>query len=92
MHATITSALREVQVGYDTTLLPIDVHVTRDGRRSKVVATADIATGSILISVVASSKVGILPASSHPSAVDVSVEYNIPSETNNVHRTSGVTV
>ena len=45
-----------------------------------------------MIPLVASSKVNIMPASSHPRAVQVSVEYNIPSKTNKAHHTSGVTV
>ena len=79
LEATIVAALRELQLGVDTTSLPIDIKLTRDGRQRKVVATTDIPIGSILIPPCASNKVKILPASSHPHAAKVTVAYNIPS-------------
>ena len=66
--------------------------MTRDGKRAKVVATADILKESIMIPMVAPSKLKIMPTSLHQRAAPVSVEYNIPSKTNNAHHTSGVTV
>ena len=78
LEATIVTALREVQVGVDLTSLPIGIQATPDGKQQEVVATTDMPKESILIPVCTSSKVRILLTSSHPQAVETTVDYNIP--------------
>jgi len=70
-------ALRDIQVWFDTTQLPIDIRATRDGIRRKVVATADIPKETILIPPCASNGVHFLPTTSHPYAVKVTVDYSM---------------
>ena len=69
LEAMIHAALRQLHVGVDTTLLPIEILATQDGRHRKVVATRDIPTGSVMTPVTASNAVRIMSASSHPHAV-----------------------
>ena len=73
---TVRVALREIQVGVDTTTLPIDIKATRDGRQRKVVATTDIPKGTLMIPPCASKSVRLVTTSPHPHAIAVTVHYN----------------